>query len=149
MSLLSKALPCLSLLGLKKTIIVKIVSFQKLQGDRRPEVFFVQKLLSVGGRGWGRGRGLEDGEVIAEGTTRCWSGVSFGGWSRTSGAGLAGCWQTGAEPTLIRTSWKHDRDTIREGRRENAKCLQVIPTAASRSDERRSSFVVLSHRLSR
>lgn len=116
-SLLSKALPCLSLLGLKKTIIVKIVSFQKLQGDRRPEVFFVQKLLSVGGRGWGR----EDGEVIAEGTTRCWSGVSFGGWSRRSGAGLAGCWQTGAEPTLTRTSWKHGQDTIREGRWENAK----------------------------
>lgn len=79
----------------------------------------MQKLLSVGGRGWGRG--LEDGEVIAEGATRCRSGVSFGGWSRTSGAGLAGCWQTGAEPTLIRTSWKHHEDTIREGRWESAK----------------------------
>lgn len=66
----------------------------------------MQKLLSVGGRGWGRG--LEDGEVIAEGATRCRSGVSFGGWSRTSGAGLAGCWQTGAEPTLIRTSLHMD-----------------------------------------
>lgn len=35
--------------------------------------------------------------------------VSSEGWSRTSGAGLEDCWQTGEEQSLIRTSWKGER----------------------------------------
>lgn len=70
-------------------------------------------------------------EVIAEGTMKCWFRVSFGGWSRTSGAGLAGCWRTEAEPTRIRTSWRQDdtRDGlgIREGKWRSAETIALQP----------------------